>query len=176
MGIAAGQIGQTLRRSLFGEKAGIYKKDGEDYDINVRFAEEDQNDTGVLLDQYIVFRDQATGRIKEIPISAMVDMKNSTSFSAIKHKDLRRVVTVYSAVLAGYNANEVVDNVKQSIAGFNGFPRDVEYKFTGEVAEQEKNMRFLLGALATALCLIDSYWCYNLTPYLIHSLFYFLFS
>ena len=99
----------------------------EDYDINVRFAEEDQNDTGILLDQYIVFRDQATGRIKEIPISAMVDMKNSTSFSAIKHKDLRRV-TVYSAVLAGYNANEVVDNVKQSITGFSGFPRDVEYK------------------------------------------------
>ena len=154
LGVAAGQIGQTLRRSLFGEKAGIYKKDGEDYDINVRFAEEDQNDTGILLDQYIVFRDQATGRIKEIPISAMVDMKNSTSFSAIKHKDLRRVVTVYSAVLAGYNANEVVDNVKQSITGFSGFPRDVEYKFTGEVAEQEKNMSFLLGALATALGLI----------------------
>ena len=68
----------------------------------------------------------------------MVDMKNSNSFSAIKHKDLRRVVTVYSAVLAGYNANEVVDNVKQSIEGFTGFPRDVSYRFTGEVAEQEK--------------------------------------
>ena len=67
LGIAAGQIGQQLRRALFGEKAGIYKKNGEDYDINVRFDEKDQNDTGVLLDQYIVFRDQATGRIKENP-------------------------------------------------------------------------------------------------------------
>ncbi len=154
LGVAAGQIGQQLRRSLFGEKAGIYKKNGEDYDINVRFAEEDQNDTDVLLDQYIVFRDQATGRIKEVPVSAMVEVENANSFSAIKHKDLRRVVTVYSAVLAGYNANEVVDNVKQSITGFNGFPRDVDYKFTGEVAEQEKNMSFLLGALGTALGLI----------------------
>ena len=154
LGIAAGQIGQQLRRALFGEKAGIYKKEGEDYDINVRFKEENQNDTGALLDQYIVFRSQSTGQIKEVPISAMVDMKNSNSFSAIKHKDLRRVVTVYSAVLAGYNANEVVDNVKQSIEGFTGFPRDVSYRFTGEVAEQEKNMNFLLGALATALGLI----------------------
>lgn len=154
LGIAAGQIGQQLRRALFGEKAGIYKKEGEDYDINVRFKEENQNDTGALLDQYIIFRSQSTGQIKEVPISAMVDMKNSNSFSAIKHKDLRRVVTVYSAVLAGYNANEVVDNVKQSIEGFTGFPRDVSYRFTGEVAEQEKNMNFLLGALATALGLI----------------------
>lgn len=154
LGVAAGQIGQQLRRSLFGEKAGIYKKDGEDYDINVRFDEKDQNDTSTLLDQYIVFRDQASGRIKEIPISAMVKVDNANSFSAIKHKDLRRVVTVYSAVLAGYNANEVVDNVKESITGFDGFPRDVDYQFTGEVAEQEKNMSFLLGALGTALGLI----------------------
>ncbi len=154
LGVAAGQIGQQLRRALFGEKAGIYKKNGEDYDINVRFDEKDQNDTGVLLDQYIVFRDQATGRIKEIPVSAMVEIENANSFSAIKHKDLRRVVTVYSAVLAGYNANEVVDHVKESISGFDGFPRDVDYKLTGEVAEQEKNMSFLLGALGTALGLI----------------------
>ena len=154
LGVAAGQIGQQLRRSLYGEKAGIYKKDGEDYDINVRFEKEDRKDTGTLLDQYIVFRDQASGRIKEVPISAMVSIDNSTSFSAIKHKDLRRVVTVYSAVLAGYNANEVVDHVKESITGFNGFPRGVDYTFTGEVAEQEKNMNFLLGALGTALGLI----------------------
>ena len=154
LGVAAGQIGQQLRRSLYGEKAGIYKKDGEDYDINVRFEKEDRKDTGTLLDQYIVFRDQASGRIKEVPISAMVSIDNSTSFSAIKHKDLRRVVTVYSAVLAGYNANEVVDHVKESIAGFNGFPRGVDYTFTGEVAEQEKNMNFLLGALGTPLGLI----------------------
>ncbi|MGB1971477.1 MAG: efflux RND transporter permease subunit [Flavobacteriaceae bacterium] len=151
LGVAAGQIGQQLRRALFGEKAGIFKKDGEDFDINVRFDKDDRNEISVLLDQFIVFRDQATGRIKEVPISAMVEVKNSTSFSAIKHEDLRRVVLVYSAVLAGYNANEVVDNVKQSLSSFNGFPKGVKYAFTGEVAEQEKNMSFLLGALATAL-------------------------
>ena len=154
LGVSAGQIGQQLRRALFGEKAGIYKKDGEDYDINVRFNDSERNKLRSLLDQYIVFRDQASGRIKEIPVSAMVDVKNTVSFSAIKHKDLRRVVTVYSSVLAGYNANEVVANVQQRMQGFDGFPRGVTYQFTGEVAEQEKNMSFLLGALATALGLI----------------------
>ena len=154
LGVSAGQIGQQLRRALFGEKAGIYKKDGEDYDINVRFNDSERNKLRSLLDQYIVFRDQASGRIKEIPVSAMVDVKNTVSFSAIKHKDLRRVVTVYSSVLAGYNANEVVANVQQRMQGFDGFPRGVTYQFTGEVAEQEKNMNFLLGALATALGLI----------------------
>ena len=105
LGVAGGQIGQQLRRSIFGEKSGVFKKDGEDYDINVRFNESDRNNTTALLDQYIVFRDKATGRIKEIPISAIVNIDNSVSFSSIKHKELRRVVTVYSDVLAGYNAN-----------------------------------------------------------------------
>ena len=154
LGVSGGQIGQQLRRSLFGEKSGIYKKDGEDYDINVRFDEQYRLNTAALLDQFIVFRDQASGKIKEVPISAIVDMENSVSFSAIKHKELRRVVTVYSAVLAGYNANEVVDHVKESMIGFDGIPSDVDYEFTGEVAEQEANMNFLLGALATALGLI----------------------
>ena len=33
LGINPSQIGLVLRRSLFGKKAGIFKKDGEDYDI-----------------------------------------------------------------------------------------------------------------------------------------------
>ena len=40
LGVSAGQVGNQLRRFIFGEKAGVYKKDGEDYDINVRFNEE----------------------------------------------------------------------------------------------------------------------------------------
>ncbi len=154
LGVSAGQIGQQLRRALFGEKAGIYKKDGEDYDINIRFDDKDRNNLRSLLDQYIVFRDQATGRIKEIPVSAMTEVKNTVSFSSIKHKDLRRVVTVYSPVLAGYNANEVVANVQERMKGFTGIGKDIDYQFTGEVAEQEKNMSFLIGALGTALGLI----------------------
>ena len=154
LGVTAGQIGQQLRRALFGEKAGIYKQNGEDYDINVRFDENERKNTDVLLDQYVVFRDQASGRIKEIPVSAVAQMENTTSFSAIKHKDLRRVVTLYSAVLAGFNANEVVDNIKQSLTGYTELPRQVSYEFTGEIAEQETNMNFLTGALLSALGLI----------------------
>ena len=155
LGVYAGQIGQQLRNSLFGAKAGVYKKDGEDYDINVRFSEKYRNNSESLLDQYIVFRDQSNGKIKEVPISATVRLKNANSFSAIKHKDLSRVVTVYSPILAGYNANEVFLNVKKAIeTGFEGFKNNVSYSFTGEIAEQEKNMSFLVSALFTALGLI----------------------
>ena len=94
-----------------------------------------------------MFRDQSNGKIKEVPISATVKLKNANSFSAIKHKDLSRVVTVYSPILAGYNANEVFLNVKKAIeTGFEGFKNNISYSFTGEIAEQEKNMSFLVSA------------------------------
>ena len=154
LGVTAGQIGQQLRGSVFGEKSGIFKKDGDDYDINVRLKKSNRDDINQLLDQYIVFRDQATGKIKKIPLSVMVKPSNSLSFSAIKHSNLKRVVTLYSPVLAGYNGNEVVSKVKQSISNYNGISTNIELNFTGEIEEQGKNMRFLTGALIAALGMI----------------------
>ena len=154
LGVTAGQIGQQLRGSVFGEKSGIFKKNGDDYDINVRLKKSNRDDLTQLLDQYIVFRDQATGKIKKIPLSVMVEPSNSLSFSAIKHSNLNRVVTLYSPVLAGYNGNEVVSKVKQSISNYDGISPDIELNFTGEIEEQGKNMRFLTGALLAALGMI----------------------
>ena len=48
---------------LFLRKAGIYKRWRVLLHQCARFDKDSRNDTGVLLDQYIVFRDQATGRI-----------------------------------------------------------------------------------------------------------------
>ena len=153
LGVSAGQVGQLLRTSLFGSKAGVFKKDGDDYDINVRFNKANRYDKNALFNQNIIFRDPANGRIKEIPVSSLIEQEKSTSFSAIKHRQLNRVVTLYSSVLAGYNANAVVGNVKKALNGYS-LPNGVNFKFSGEIEEQEKNMSFLTKALASALGLI----------------------
>ena len=153
LGVSTSQVGQLLRTSLFGSKAGIFKKDGDDYDINVRFNKANRYDNNALYNQNIIFRDQATGRIKEIPVAALIKRENTTSFNAIKHRQLNRVVTLYSPVLAGYNANAVVDQVKNALANYE-LPKEVSFKFSGEIEEQEKNMSFLTNALLAALGLI----------------------
>jgi len=153
LGVSASQIGQQLRTALFGAKAGIFKKDGDDYEINVRFNQATRYDNNALYNQNVTFRDQASGRIKEIPVAALVSSKKTNSFSAIKHRQLTRVVTLYSSVLAGYNANAVVAQVQEALQNFD-LPDQVNFKFSGEIEEQEKNMAFLSRALATALGLI----------------------
>ena len=153
LGINPSQIGLVLRRSLFGEKAGIFKKDGEDYDINVRFNNEDRYDRSLLFNQNIIFRDMSDGQVKEIPVASLIKTKNVETYSAIKHRNLSRVVTLYSSILAGYNAKEIVDQIKFQLDGFD-ISEDVNFKFTGEIEEQDKNQEFLNTALLMALMLI----------------------
>jgi len=155
LGVSLGQVGQQLRRSLFGEKAGVYKKDGEDYDINVRFNEDLRYNKSALFNQNITFRDQSSGKIKEVPISAVARQKNTSGFSAIKHKDTKRVVTVYSGLKPGFtDAGAIVREIEAAMETFAGLPRGVKIDYTGQIEEENKQMAFLTGAFFTGLGLI----------------------
>lgn len=154
LGVAVGQVGSQLRRSIFGEKAGIYKEDGDDYDIYVRFNEDLRYNPSALFDQNIIFRDQASGQIKEIPVSAVAKQKNTSSFSAIKHRDLKRVVTVYSGLAPGYtDAGAVVGKIQKEMNNFE-VSEDIHIDYTGQLEEQQKQMNFLMGAFFSGLGLI----------------------
>ena len=155
LGVDAGQVGTQLRRALFGEKAGVYKKDGEDYDINIRFNQDLRYNTSALFNQNITFRDQSSGRIKEVPVSAVASQKNTSGFSAIKHKDTKRVVTVYSGLQPGFtDAGAIVAQIQEAMQDFKNLPRGVKIDFTGQIEEQNKQMTFLMGAFFAGLGLI----------------------
>ena len=155
LGVAVGQVGMQLRRSLFGEKAGVYKEDGEDYDINVRFKEDLRYNKSALFNQNIIFRDQATGRIKEIPVSSVTTQKNTAAFSAIKHRDSKRVVTVYSGLEPGFtDAQAIVNEIQAQMQNYQDIPEDIRIDYTGQIEEQNKQMAFLMGAFFSGLGLI----------------------
>ncbi|WP_313112155.1 efflux RND transporter permease subunit [Aequorivita sediminis] len=149
LGISTGQIGQTLRRAIFGEEASTYKDGNDDYEINVRLSEASRYDESALFNQPITFRNNQ-GQIVQVPISAMVTKNNTASFSAIKRKDLKRTITVYSNVIGGYNGTEIVNDLKTELQNYD-LPNGVNLTFTGEQEEQEDNMGFLMMALFYAL-------------------------
>jgi multidrug efflux pump subunit AcrB len=155
LGVSAGQVGQQLRNSIFGSKAGVYKKDGEDYDIYVRFNEADRYNTSAIFNQNITFMDQASGQLREIPVSAVTTQKNNSGYSSIKHNSLKRVVTVYSAMAPGYtDAGAIVTKVQAEMDNFTEKPSSVRIDYTGQIEEETKQMNFLVGAFFTGLGLI----------------------
>ncbi|MCK0190483.1 efflux RND transporter permease subunit [Arenibacter sp. F20364] len=155
LGVSVGQVGNQLRRALFGEKAGVFKEDGDDFDINVRFSEDLRYNKSALFNQNIIFRDQSTGKIKEIPISAVATERNTSAFSAIKHRDNKRVVTVYSGLQPGFtDAAAIVAEIQKEMEEFKNLPADIKIDYTGQIEEQNKQMMFLVGAFFTGLGLI----------------------
>jgi multidrug efflux pump subunit AcrB len=155
LGVSTGQVGQQLRNAVFGTKAGIYKNDGEDYDIYVRFNEENRYNSNAIFNQKLTFRDPASGQVKNIPVSAVATRSNTSGFSAIKHKDVKRVVTVYSAMAPGYtDAAAIVTQVQKEMESFTELPKGVKIDYTGQIEEQNKQMAFLMSAFFIGLALI----------------------
>jgi multidrug efflux pump subunit AcrB len=152
LGVSTAQVGRVLRSAIYGFDSSTYKEGEDDYDIFVRFGNENRYNESALFNQNITFRDN-NGKLNSIPISALVTTKNIATFSSIKRKDLKRVITIYSNVLEGFNPTEIVGKIEGSLTNYE-MPKGVNYNFTGEQEEQAKNMAFLLKALVIALALI----------------------
>lgn len=154
---STGQIAQAIRTALFGADISTYKLGDETYDMAIRFNDANRNDIDALLNQRLIFRNNM-GRLLRIPIRALVkEPIPSNTYSAVVHKDMMPVVTVYSNVSEGFNANEVVAELKALMDEYKTeyeMPKGVEYKFTGEQEEQAKEMAFLSKALIIAMFLV----------------------
>ena len=152
LGVSTSMIGRTLRQAIYGFDASTYKEGEDDYDIYVRFNNENRYNESALFNQSVTFRDN-NGKLKKVPISSVVSKRNIATFSSIKRKDLKRVITIYSNALEGYNATEIVGKIDNLMTNYQ-LPKEISYEFTGEQEEQAKNMAFLSKALVIALALI----------------------
>ncbi|MCS7018545.1 MAG: efflux RND transporter permease subunit [Cytophagales bacterium] len=152
LGISTSMLAMNMRTAIYGKEISKIKDGKDDYPINLRVSDNIRYNLSRLNDQKITFRDNK-GRFSQIPVSAVASMQYTSSFGAIKHKNNERLVTLVSNVTEGYNANEVVAQVKEVLADYT-LPPGYSFKFTGEQEEQAKSIAFLLNAMLVALALI----------------------
>ena len=149
-GISTYDIAMALRTSVYGSEVSQYKVGEDEYPIFVRLDTVYRDDINALLNQPITFRNPANGQIAQVPISAVASTRYSSTYSAIKRKDLKRVVTIYSNVTANANANAIVEDLKLLMASYD-LPNGITYEFTGEQQEQAEALSFLGGAFGVAV-------------------------
>lgn len=148
--ISTYDIATAIRSAVFGREVSKFKQGEDEYPIFVRLDEDYRYDINALLGQKVTFRSPASGKLVQVPISAVADVEFTSTYSAIKRKDLNRVITIYSNVLEGYNANEIIDEMKQLMAQYP-LPIGYSYEFTGEQQQQAEDMSFLNTAFAIVL-------------------------
>lgn len=153
-GIATGTIGMILRTAIYGVEVSKFRDENDDYPIQVRVAESQRNDINTLLNIPVTFRDMTSGgQVRQVPLSAIASVDYSNSYAGIKRIDQKRVITISSNVLSGYNANEIVQQIKDELSDFQ-MPDGVEYKMTGEQEDMAETTAFLGRAFGIAGMLI----------------------
>lgn len=153
LNVSTAQIGMTIRTALFGKQVSKFKQGEEEYDITIRLDASTRNNIENLMNQRITFRDMLDGQIRQVPISSIATVRKSSTISAVKRIDLKRTISLQSNLIEGYNANEVVAEVKDQLNNYQ-MPEGINRKFTGQQEEQAKEMAFLGKALAIAVFLI----------------------
>jgi len=152
-GMSTAQIASTIRTALFGKEVSGFKVGEDEYPIQLRLKEEYRYNLPALLNQMITFRSPSTGKITQVPISAVAEISYTTTYGSVKRKDMERAVTIYSNVVEGYNATKINEQLKAQMVYFD-MPPGYNYKFTGEQEEQAESMAFLVNALLIAVSLI----------------------
>ncbi len=151
-GLSTSEIANDLRTALFGLEVSKYKEGEDDYPIQLRLKEGFRYDINTLVNKKIGFRDKF-GTKREVPISAVAEVKYGSTYGSVKRKDLEKAITVYSNVLDGFNPTEVNAQIQAALQNYE-VPDGISLKYTGEQEEQQKSMDFLVGALGIAVSLI----------------------
>ena len=131
-----------------------FRDDNDDYPILLRVKEEHRNDINTLMSLPIVYRDMSMGgAVRQVPLSAVAKIEYSNSYAGIRRIDQKRVITISSNVLSGYNANEIVPQINESLAAITQ-PDGVTIRMTGEQEEQAETGAFLGVAFMVAFGLM----------------------
>jgi multidrug efflux pump len=150
LGVSTGQLGFNLRRSVYGQEISTYKEGDDDYNITMRMQDDQRKNENILFNQALTFRNPANGQMMQVPISAVSETEKTSTYNQIKRKNQKRIMTVYSNVLTGYNGDEITKQIATDLKGYQ-LPKTVSYSFSGVQEEQGKNQSFLLYALFLAL-------------------------
>jgi multidrug efflux pump len=153
-GLSTAVIANNIRTSLFGNEVSAFKIGEEEFPIMMRLREEYRYNLSSLMNQQITYRSPSTGQMMQVPISAVATPQFGKTYSSVNRIGMRRVITLSSNVLPGYNANRINEDIRELLAGYN-VPEGYAYEFTGEQQEQQESMEFLITALLIALALIS---------------------
>lgn len=152
--ISTYSVAMALRTAVFGKEISRFRDDKEDYPIYLRYTSEQRRDVEAIRNMPVIYRDMGMGgMIRTVPISSFADIKYSTTYGGIKRKDQKRIISLSSNVLSGYQENDVVEAVKNEIANFHA-PSGINIVMSGQQEEQAETTGFLGTAMMISMGLI----------------------
>ncbi|HEY5614794.1 MAG TPA: efflux RND transporter permease subunit, partial [Bacteroidota bacterium] len=146
-----GQIASTVRAAINGVEASKYRVGEDEYKIRVRLQESQRMSAADLENVKVTFMNRR-GTLMSIPLTAVADIRETSSVTDIRRKDMKRVITITGNV-EGRLSSEVLNEVRANLAGFD-LPSGYTIRFTGEDEEQKKAEEFLGRAFIITILMV----------------------
>jgi multidrug efflux pump len=152
-GVSTVQAALAIRTAIFGKDISKFRETDKESDIVIKLKDEYKQKPQDLMNLIIAFRDMASGQFKQIPISSIANVSYSNTYSGINRKNQKRLVTLSSNVLTGYNANDINGEIRTLLSGYS-LPEGYSVKLGGAQEDQEETGAFLGFAMLSALALV----------------------
>lgn len=154
LGVPLASVARTVRASLEGEVAGIYRDGDDEIDIRVRLREEDRADASRIAG----LRVQVPGGF--VPLSDLAEVERTESPAEIQRANRRRVITLTGAP-DGRPLGDVVQEFERRVRA-EALPPGITWSLEGQakmMQESNENLAiaFLLGIVFIYLVLASQF-------------------
>lgn len=146
-GVNTSDVSTILRTGLQGSNAGIYRQNGNEYDIVVQFADDQiktPNDLGAIKVQ------NSTG--EQIALNQVASIEYAESSLKLSREDRENIVTI-SANLQNSVLSDVNKLIQSKLEGLN-LPYGYTIKFAGTQENMDESFSALIQALAASIILV----------------------
>lgn len=147
MGLNSTLIGMQVRQSIYGADAGGFSQGGEEYEMNIRYAESERNSIENL--KYLSLTNMLG---QQVPLKSVAEIEEGIGAMQIEHKSQQRIVKIM-ANLIGISLGEAAEDVQQIIDEME-IPEGVEVTVSGQLSEQDESFEDLYLLLIIGIALV----------------------
>lgn len=146
-GLTTGEMGQLLRAAYEGVEAGVYREEGEEYDVVVKYSDAARSDPSFIEDIPIPSRAGFT-----VPLADVGELRSTAGAAEIQRRDKQRKIEISANIAAGSlsEARALIDEELGKIA----IPPNVTVQYAGYAEIQDESFASIFTALILAIVLI----------------------
>ncbi|TXD37950.1 efflux RND transporter permease subunit [Lujinxingia vulgaris] len=146
-GLTSAQVAQVVRGNIAGQTATIFRRDGDEYDVVLRYAEGERSSLEQVREMTVNTPSGARVRLEDLG-----EIKEFMVPPNIERIDRERMLTV-SAGIEGRPLNLVMEDVREWVDAQN-LPPQIAITYGGDFQEQQESFQDLFLILALSLILV----------------------
>ncbi|TXL63831.1 efflux RND transporter permease subunit [Zeimonas arvi] len=146
-GVPVDAIGRALETALGGRQVTRFKREGEQYDVIVQFAQGDRSTPQDISRIFVRGRGDTL-----LPLSSLVTVREGVTARELNHFAQRRAVTITANLSPGASLGDAVDAIEAYAA--NHLKPGYGLDYNGQTREFKQSSTALLVTFALALCFI----------------------